>query len=225
MERREQEEERERVGRDGEQRDDAEAEQRPGVTGELLLGPRTAPRREAHPHDEPADERRARRARRAGGSASGAPRLVSSATGSGTPRGNAPTRTRNANSDPHEEPEADAAAQAAERRRQRDAPPPAVREEIDGGDEERQQHRHEHELDRPPAHDPLAQVDVARRPLREVEPLVERAEQLLRRAADHRQARAVQAVAACRRGSPAARSPAVVIVTAGIPRASTGACS
>ncbi len=89
---------------------------------------------------------------------------------------------------------ADAAAQAAEGRRQRDAPPSAVREEIDGGDEERQQHRHEHELDRPPAHDPLAQVDVARRPLREVEPLVERAEQLLRRAADHRQARAVQAV-------------------------------
>ncbi len=93
-----------------------------------------------------------------------------------------------------EEPEADPAAQASQRRRKWDAPAPAVREEVDRRDEEREEHRHEHELDCPAAHDPLPQIDVARRPLGEVEPLVERAEQLLRRTADHRETCPVESV-------------------------------
>ena len=54
-----------------------------------------------------------------------------------------------------------------------------MREEVDDADDERDQQRGEHQLDRPAAHDAVAGPDVARRPLRELEALVERAQQLL----------------------------------------------
>ncbi len=76
------------------------------------------------------------------------------------------------------------ANRCAQRRRERDAPAPAAREQVDGRREERKQTRHEHELDRPSPDQPRAEVEVAGRALGELEALVERAEQVLRGAAD-----------------------------------------
>ena len=92
------------------------------------------------------------------------------------------------------EPHQEAVAVGAERRRERDAPPPAAGEQVDRRDGERQQHRDQHELERPAADDPGAEVDVRRRALRQLEPLVERAEQALRGAAELGVAAAVQPV-------------------------------
>src|SRR5205085_6250292 len=103
-----------------------------------------------------------------------------------------------------EEPERKPAAEAAQRGGERDPPPPAAREEVDGGGEEREQRRDQHELERPAAHDPLAEVDVARRALRELEALVERAQELLRGAADLRESVGVEAL---RRVSEGRRRP------------------
>ena len=103
--------------------------------------------------------------------------------------------------------------------------PPAAREQVDGGDEEGQQRRDQHELDRPAPDDAIPEPDVARRPLRELEPLVERAEQLLRGAADRPEPLHVERLGHVGERVGGSRSPAVVIVTAGMPRATNGACS
>ena len=83
-----------------------------------------------------------------------------------------------------EQPEQDAAPQASDRRHEPDPATAEEREEVDRRDEERQQRGDEHDLDRPAADDPRAEPDVRRRPLRQLEPFVERREQLLRRAPD-----------------------------------------
>ena len=70
--------------------------------------------------------------------------------------------------------------------------PPAVGEEVDDRDDERNQQRDEQQLDRPAAHDAAAGPDVARRALRQLEALVERADQLLRRAPELRRAGRVE---------------------------------
>ena len=62
-----------------------------------------------------------------------------------------------------------------------------MREEIDGADEERDEQGGQQQLDRPAAHDARAGPDEARRALRQLEALVERAEQLLRGAAERRE--------------------------------------
>src|SRR5581483_3768813 len=70
--------------------------------------------------------------------------------------------------------------------------PPAAREEVDGRCEIRQEHPDEHELDRPAAHDPAAEVDVARRPGREGDPLLQRVEDVLGGATDLQEAADVE---------------------------------
>ena len=84
----------------------------------------------------------------------------------------------------NEEPEEHAATEAPERRQEPDAASSEEREEVDRRYEERQQRGDEHDLDRPAAHDPRAEPDVRGRPLRQLEALVERCEELLRGAAD-----------------------------------------
>ena len=95
---------------------------------------------------------------------------------------------------PRPAPEGEPAAVAPKCGRDRDVAPAAAGEEVDGGDEERQQHRHEHDLDRPPADDAVSEVDVARRPGRERDPLLERVDDVLGRPADLPQACGVQRV-------------------------------
>ena len=56
------------------------------------------------------------------------------------------------------------------------------------------QRRQKHELDRPAAHEPRAEVHVARRSLRQLEAGVERADEVLGRAAELAQARGVERV-------------------------------
>ena len=110
----------------------------------------------------------------------------------------------------------------AERGRERDPPPAAAREEVDRGDDERQQHRDQHELDRPAADEPLAEVDVARRALRRARALVERADELLGGAADVGQPLRGRAAPGVSPNAAGGRSPAVVSVIAGMPRATSG---
>ena len=76
------------------------------------------------------------------------------------------------------------------------------REEIDRGDEERQQQGDEHDLDRPAPDDAVADPDGAARSLHGLEPLVERAEQLLRRAPHPRQPLRVQPRGGVAEGAP-----------------------
>ena len=81
-------------------------------------------------------------------------------------------------------PEAEPAAVAAQGRCNADPPPATAREEVDGRREEGQQHRDEHDLDRPAANQPLAEEDVARRALCERDTLLHRVHGVLRREAD-----------------------------------------
>ena len=74
--------------------------------------------------------------------------------------------------------------EAAERAQKRDVPPPAPREEIDRGDDHGDEQRDEQELERPAADDPLADVDVGLRPLRELGRGVQAQHEVLRRAAE-----------------------------------------
>ncbi len=90
-------------------------------------------------------------------------------------------------------PEEQAAAQAARRRRERDPAAAAAGEQVDGADQERQQGCQQHELDRPAADDPRSEIDVARRSLRQLEPGIERADEILRRPAELAQALAAEA--------------------------------
>ena len=90
-------------------------------------------------------------------------------------------------------PEEQPAPQAARRRRERDPAAAAAGEQVDGADQERQQCGQQHELDRPATDDPRSEIDVARRPLRQLEPGVERADEILRRPAELAQALAAEA--------------------------------
>src|SRR5205823_4173984 len=79
------------------------------------------------------------------------------------------------------DPEGEAAAAAPECRGDADLPAPATGEQVDRGRQERKQHRDQDELDRPAAYDARPDVDVARGALCELEALVERPEEVLRR--------------------------------------------
>ena len=226
MQRGQHEDERERVCCQNEQRDEPEREQRDGLAGEQLV------------------RRRSRAAGRAGGARRSSPAPTSAASAISASTGQSPAaadagfgRPRSARSATRRSlgsrrtrgrRRARSRAGCAERATagpKRDAPAAAVREEIDGADEERDQQRREQQLDRPAAHDPHAGPDEARRALRQLEALVERAE----RAA----ARRGRAPASCAPSSAAGRSvnasggrsPAVVSVSAGTPRATNGPCS
>ena len=153
MQRREDEEQCERVCCQNEQRDDARAR-----------GERRSRRRAVHPSRPDGAGRAAgarrpsRRARRApsANSASTGQLPATSVAGFGgrlAPSGHAPSPPNTANASADEEPEGEACPQAPRGRQQRDPPPPAVGEEIDGTDEARHEQRDEQQLDRPAADD------------------------------------------------------------------------
>ena len=108
----------------------------------------------------------------------------SGAIGAAAPRGQTPASANSSNNAPA------TSQNAARLRNARKAGPSRTcrrRERAKrstAADEERQERSHQHELDRPAADDPIAEPDVARRALGELEPRVERAEQVLRGAAD-----------------------------------------
>src|SRR5207244_8516411 len=78
------------------------------------------------------------------------------------------------------QPEAETAPVASERRCDADPAPAAAREQIDRRCEERQQRPDKDELDRPAAHDPAAEVDIARRARCEGDALLHRVDHVLR---------------------------------------------
>ena len=81
--------------------------------------------------------------------------------------------------EPDEEPEAEPAEVAPNRGPERDSSATAVREEVDGHGEERDQRGHEHELDRPAPDDARPEVEVGRAAARHLETLVDRTDQRL----------------------------------------------
>ena len=93
-----------------------------------------------------------------------------------------------------EEPEQQPRAVAPQRRSERNVSPAQVREQVD---DHRQRGKHggdEDQYDRPAADDAPAEVDVARRPFRELDVVVERLERRLAPAPDSGQPCAVQAI-------------------------------
>ena len=186
------EDERERVRGGHKQPDDAEREQGCAVSGEPFLRPDRPPRQEPCARNEPGgareeDEREQRRAgprhrAQRGRMAFGGPPEAQ--------------RSEDEEDEADERPEAEPAAIAAESRRDADPPSAAAGEEIDGRRQERQQHRDEHDLDRPTLDDPLPEEDVARRALRERDPLLHRVDRVLRSEADDGEMRDVEPVCA-----------------------------
>ena len=180
MERGEEEDERERIGRRHQEPDHPEREQRAAVPREAFLRTDRPPRQEPGAGDDPAgpgeqdegDERRSRPGdvvqRRCASVA--APPEVERSEDEEEP------------ADPG--PEAESAAVAAKRGRDVDPPPAAAGEEVDRGSEKRQQHGDENDLDRPAADEPLSEEDVARGPLRKRHTLLHRIQRVLRREAD-----------------------------------------
>ena len=76
---------------------------------------------------------------------------------------------------------------------ERDAAPPAVREQVDDADDVRKQQREEERARSPSrARSGRRASTKLGRPLRELEPLVERADELLGRAADRGEPRGVE---------------------------------
>ena len=118
----------------------------------------------------------------------------SAGRGRGSPSGKRPELGGDEEQQAGVAPEEKAAAQAAHGRTETNAPPPATGEEIDRADHERQERGQEHELDRPAPHESRSEVDVARRSLRELEAGVERADEVLGRAAELAQARGAERV-------------------------------
>ena len=176
MQRGQEEDQRERVCCQNEQRDDRRAPSSATVCArELLVAADGASRHEPVPRDDPAAERDDPSASSASTGQS-PDEATAGFGGRGAPVGHAPSTRKAREHEPDEEPEGEAAAQAARRRKQREPSSPAVGEEVDDRDDERDEQAEEQELDRPAAHDAVAGPDVARRPLRELEPLVERAE-------------------------------------------------
>ena len=74
--------------------------------------------------------------------------------------------------------------------------PAAAGEQVDRGGHERKQHRDQDELDRPSLDHARADVDVGGRALHELEPLVERPEEILGGAPDLAEPRRVESVVA-----------------------------
>ena len=107
--------------------------------------------------------------------------------------GQAPTSERKPNDETDPQPEREARPVAPERRRERDPAPPAAGEEVDCGEQERQERDDQDELHRPSLDDARVEVEVGRRVPRERDSLVERAEQRLRSSTDLPDARVVQA--------------------------------
>src|SRR4051794_35371678 len=179
VQRRQDEQERERVRRDDEQRDDRQCEQRDRLTRDDLLLRRRAARHEPVARGDPADgaDDEEARQREHGPVARDRRRRVRRPRRAAAERVQHP-KTRENETD--ERPEEKPAAQ----RPQRGAEPQPVtageREEIDCGDDERQQQGDQHELERPAADRAIADPDRTRRSRRCLEALVERAEQLLR---------------------------------------------
>jgi hypothetical protein len=181
VQRGEQEQQREGVRRHDQEREGAESEERGGVAGELVLGADAAAWQQALARDEPAGESEEREhdqraCRPVGGGVASRRHRARRAVGPGA------EEPEQLEQDDHPGPEGKPAAEGSQCRRQRNAPPPAAGEQVDGGGEEGQQAGDQHQLDRPAADQARAEVQVARRPLRELEPFVERAEQILRRA-------------------------------------------
>ena len=165
--------------RDDEQRHDAEREQRGRVPGQLA--PRAATgRRGSRRSRATSQPTRASSAKHDAGRATGQSRAPAR-LGRRRPRGavaaSAPSSEKTTNTSADPEPEREPAAVAAQRRRERDPPPPAAREQVDDRGEERQQRGDQHELDRPAAHEPRAEIDVRLAvPCASSSALVERAE-------------------------------------------------
>ena len=199
MQRRQEEDQCERVRRHDEERERREAEQRGGRPGELLLCCHPPARQETLARDEPAGERED-------------PEHQDPERGPVTCRAagqrRRPGRAAGPQPDEREEleherdpgPQGETASVAAEGGRERDPPPPAAREQVDRGREEREEHRHQHELHRPAADQPRTDVDVRRRPLHELGALIERPEQVLRRPAYLAEAAGIETVERVGRG-------------------------
>ena len=191
MHRRQAEQQRERVRCQNEQRDDAEPEQRDCVAGEPFLEPGRAARHEVSSPGQPGD-----RDQRAGGQQREHGPVVRRRRGRvRRPRRSAGPRSEqleDVEDDADEEPERESPAQAAARRAERDAAAAAVREQVDDPDQERHEQGKQQHLDRPAAHGAVADPDEARRAARQVEALVERADERLRAAAELRHACGVE---------------------------------
>ena len=131
-----QEDQRERVRCQNEQRDEAESEQRDGLAGEDLLGRDPPPRHEPLPADEPPEQReRSEQEQREDRPVPGGLR-----GGIDGPPGRArpgAERVERVEREPGEEPDAETAAERADGGPERDSAAAAVREEVDGADEER----------------------------------------------------------------------------------------
>ena len=182
------------------------AEQRDGVARELLLRRHLAARHEAPPRDQPAAEDDDEHQRQREHVPVAGCRPIRGSAGARPLRPGA-ERGKTRENEPDEEPEEEPRAQRPRRAAEPDPLPPAQREEIDARDEERHEQRDQHELDRPAADDAVAEPDVARRALRELEPAVERAERLLGGAAELRELAHRGAARRCRRTTARAGCP------------------
>src|SRR4051794_34110035 len=143
---------------------------------ELLLGPKGPARQEPVARDEPA------RAEEEGEDDQGAHR-PRDAVECRRPRDTASPgagEREDPEDDARPEPEGEPAPVAPKGGGNADPPPAAAREEVDGRREIREQCPDEQELDRPAADDAGAEVDVARRPGCERDPLLHRVDGSLR---------------------------------------------
>src|SRR5580765_8796971 len=149
---------------------------------ELLLRRDRAPRDQALARDEPAGERE---------NAEGEQRLRGPVVRDRTVRRDRSARAVGPRAEQPEEleqpddpgPESQTAPVCAEGRAERDVSPPAAGEEVNCCCQEGQQTGKEDELDRPAADQARAEIEIARGALRELEPLVECPECVLRRSA------------------------------------------
>src|SRR5207248_9779751 len=127
--------------------------------GEPFLGADRSPRQQTCARDEPAGSREQdERDERSAGPRDRSQRRGVPVTAS--PEAD-PAEDEEDRADPG--PEAEPAAIAAQGRGDANPSPPTAREEVDGSREEGQQHRDEHDLDRPATDQALPEEDVARR--------------------------------------------------------------
>ena len=181
MQRRQQEQHRIRVHRDDEQRENGQREQGADLAGELLGVGDGSPRQQPVAPDEPADGEE--------GSVDGQADSRPLRPGRQLRR-EWPARTRLPDPEEREEleehrcvePERKPAAIAAEGRGERDVSPPKPGEEVDDHRQARQRGRNEDEDDGPAADNALAEVDIGRCALGELDLVVKGLEQGLARA-------------------------------------------
>ena len=206
IESRQQEDEGERIRRDDDEREQGEREQRGRVARKRLLSERRSFGEQPLAADEPAPEEEHREHCQAGR------RRIENRFDMGRKRSRLGVREESElcadeEEEPSVGPEPKSALKTARRRPERHSAPATTCEQIDRRDQEREQGGKERQLDRPAANEPAAEVDVARRALGKLDSRIERAEQVLGRAADLPEALDVQGLVfeGCRRALVARR--------------------